>query len=114
MAGRCYFVPAARFFVWACWELSLARDRTLVVFAFRAEILTGVDGGAAALFRRCGNKPATIFFSRSSLDEEIPYTSAASSIVGYGVASFTGLLILPQEYRSPLRCTTTAPGPQVR
>jgi hypothetical protein len=69
----------------------LARDRVGIILVLRAEILA--DDKDAVFFRLGDNKPATIFLSRSSLEEEIPYTSAASSIVGYGLASFTGLLI---------------------
>lgn len=72
----------------------MARDRVAVIFALRAEILADdADDKDAAFFCLGDTKPATIFLSRSSLEEEMPYTSAASSIVGYGLASFTGLLI---------------------
>jgi hypothetical protein len=70
----------------------LARERAgVILVVLRAEILA--DGKDAAFFCLGDTKPATIFLSRSSLEEEMPYTSAASSIVGYGLASFTGLLI---------------------
>ncbi len=89
---RRYFVPAARGFVWAYLEPFLARDRVgVILVVLRAEILA--DGREAVSFRLCDNRLATIFLSRSSREEEMPYTSAASSIVGYGLASFTGLLI---------------------
>lgn len=70
----------------------MVRDRVAVVLVLRAELLA--DDKAAVFFRLGDNKPATIFLSRCSLEEEMPYVSAASSIVGYGLASFTGLLIL--------------------
>lgn len=71
----------------------MVRDGVAVVLVLRAALLA--DDKDAGFLRLGDNKPATIFLSRSSLDEEMPYTSAASSIVGYGLASFTGLLILP-------------------
>ena len=66
----------------------MVRDRVAAVL-----IVLRAEGKTVVFFGPGDNKFATIFLSRSSLDEEMPYSAAASSMVGYGLASFTGLLI---------------------
>jgi len=67
----------------------MARDACFVLLSVLEKRVTGL-----ALARLAANRVCTNFLSRWSRDEEMPYTSAASSIVGYGLTSFTGLLML--------------------